>query len=133
MTGQRKTGSGKWYDIGPLFIRSGFCQSSARSSEIAARVPVCTSADVIFQRLTVGHRGRSEIDKGRRMGKPRSDGWRECKLPERLRTSGVNKILLSVEIRARRNIGKSGKLWVFTNIFSVTGKRGLLGFIYRSG
>ena len=78
MTGQHKTGSGKRYDIGLLFIGSGFCQSSARSSEIAARVPAHTSADVKFRALTSVHRGRSEIDEGRQMGKPRSNGWREA-------------------------------------------------------
>ena len=91
MTGQRKTGSGKQFHIAPLFIRKWDCQRLARSSDMATRAPVCTSADVIFRTLTAVHRGHAEIDKGRRMGKPRSDGWREAELAGRYGRAGIIK------------------------------------------
>jgi len=73
-TGQRKTGSGKWYDIGPLFVRGWYWQVASRYNLGAMRGTALTSADVKFWALMSGHRRWSEIDEGCRMGKPRSDG-----------------------------------------------------------
>ena len=76
--GKRETTSGKWFYIRPLCIRSRFCQRSARSYNIKTRVPAHTSADVKFWDVKAGRRGHSEMAESRRMGKPRSDDWREA-------------------------------------------------------
>ena len=127
MTGQRKTGSGKQFHIAPLFIRKRDCQRLARSSNMATRAPMCTSADVIFRKLTTVHRGRAEIDKGLRMGKPRSNGRRVNKLQGQYGSGARNILLFFLEVRAQQGLWKSTEIWVFSMYFCENAHRNKLG------